>query len=64
MEDLRAVFKKIDPKLDSETLSSYLSTAFQTKELHEHTAHLDTEVALQRLSVTNVNRAGHMPQSE
>ncbi|KAM9481720.1 translin-associated factor X-interacting protein 1 isoform 3-T3 [Clarias gariepinus] len=64
VEDLRAVFKKIDPRLDSETLSSYLSTAFQTKELHEHTARLDTEVALQRLSVTNVNRAGHMPQSE
>lgn len=64
MEDLRAVFKTIDPTLDSETLDCYLSRAFQTKELHEHTALLDIEVALQRLSEANVSRAGPMPQSE
>lgn len=63
MEDLRAVFKTIDPTLDSETLDGYLNTAFQTKELHEHTALLDTEVALQRLSAANVSRAGPMPDS-
>ncbi|KAB5574946.1 hypothetical protein PHYPO_G00214930 [Pangasianodon hypophthalmus] len=54
VEDLRAVFKTIDPTLDSETLDCYLSTAFQTKELHQHTALLDTEVALQRLSAANL----------
>ncbi|XP_053479134.1 translin-associated factor X-interacting protein 1 isoform X1 [Ictalurus furcatus] len=64
VEDLRAVFKTIDPTLDSETLDCYLSRAFQTKELHEHTALLDIEVALQRLSEANVSRAGPMPQSE
>lgn len=64
VEDLRAVFKTIDPTLDSETLDCYLSMAFQTKELHEHTALLDAEVALQRLSAANVSRAGPMPQSE
>ncbi|KAF4091518.1 hypothetical protein AMELA_G00037930 [Ameiurus melas] len=64
VKDLRAVFKTIDPTLDSETLDCYLSRAFQTKELHEHTALLDIEVALQRLSEANVSRAGPMPQSE
>ncbi|XP_060779922.1 translin-associated factor X-interacting protein 1 [Neoarius graeffei] len=64
VEDLRAVFKTIDPTLDSETLDCYLSMAFQTKELHEHTTLLDAEVALQRLSAANVSRAGPMPQSE
>lgn len=62
VEDLKAVFNTIDPTLDSETLYCYLSTAFQTKELHKHTQLLDTEVALQRLSTANVNRAGPRPQ--
>lgn len=61
VEDLKAVFKTIDPTLDSETLDCYLSMAFQTKALHEHTAHLETEITLQRLSAANVNRAGPMP---
>ncbi|KAK3570360.1 hypothetical protein QTP86_018560, partial [Hemibagrus guttatus] len=64
VEDLRAVFNIIDPTLDSETLDCNLSTAFQTKELHKHTELLDTDVALQRLSAANVNRAGHMPKLE
>ncbi|TSS72703.1 Translin-associated factor X-interacting protein 1 [Bagarius yarrelli] len=64
VEDLRAVFNTIDPTLNSETLNWYLSLAFQTKELHQHTQRLDTEVALQRLSTANVSRAGPMPQFE
>lgn len=64
MEDLRSVFNTIDPTLDSETLDCYLSTVFQTKELHKYTEHLDTDVALQRLSAANVNRAGPMPELE
>lgn len=64
VEDLRAVFKTIDPKLDSETMDCYLSMAFQTQKLNKHTAILDTEVALQRLSAANVSRAGPLPLSE
>lgn len=64
VEDLRAVFKTIDPTLDSETLDGYLNTAFQSKKLNEHTALLDTAVVLQRLSAANVSRAGPMPQIE
>ncbi|XP_026859824.2 translin-associated factor X-interacting protein 1 isoform X1 [Electrophorus electricus] len=64
VEDLRTAFKIIDPTLDSATLDWNLSIVFQTKELRLHTALLDTEVALQRLSVANVSRAGPMPQLE
>ncbi|XP_046720087.1 translin-associated factor X-interacting protein 1 isoform X3 [Silurus meridionalis] len=64
VEDLRAVFKTIDPTLDPETLNCYLSTAFQTKVPHGHTAYLDTELALQRLSAANISRAGPISQSE
>ncbi|XP_076848029.1 translin-associated factor X-interacting protein 1 [Brachyhypopomus gauderio] len=64
VEDLRSAFNIIDPTLDSATLDWNLSMIFQTKELHLYTALLDTEVALQRLSVANVNRAGPMLQPE
>ncbi|XP_058243105.1 translin-associated factor X-interacting protein 1 isoform X3 [Hemibagrus wyckioides] len=64
VEDLRAVFNTIDPTLDSETLDCYLSAVFQTKDLRKYTERLDTDVALQRLSAANVNRAGPMPELE
>ncbi|KAI4877897.1 hypothetical protein NFI96_016789, partial [Prochilodus magdalenae] len=64
LEDLRSVFTTIDPALDSATLEWNLCIAFKTKDLQLHTAPLDTEIALQRLSVANVSRAGPMPQPE
>lgn len=64
VEDLRLAFEIIDPTLDSAVLEWNLRKAFQTKDLHQYTALLDTEVALQRLSVANVCRAGPIPQPE
>ncbi|XP_066541129.1 translin-associated factor X-interacting protein 1 [Hoplias malabaricus] len=53
VEDLRSAFKTVDPPLDSASLDRNLCIAFHTKDLNQHTALLDTEVALQRLSVAN-----------
>ena len=64
LEDLRSAFTTLDSALDSVSLDWNLRKAFQTKDLHLHTALLDTEIALQRLSVANVSRAGPMTQPE
>ncbi|XP_072551524.1 translin-associated factor X-interacting protein 1 isoform X2 [Salminus brasiliensis] len=64
VEETMSAFKTIDPTLDSESLYWNLRIAFHTKDLTLHTALLSTEVAIQRLSVANVSRAGPMPQPE
>ncbi|KAL7870497.1 hypothetical protein SRHO_G00079940 [Serrasalmus rhombeus] len=64
LEDLRSAFTTIDPTLDSASLDWNLRKAFQTKDLHLHATLLDTEIALQRLSVANVSRAGPMTLPE
>lgn len=60
MEDLKTAFNIIDPSLNSETLEWYLNIAFETEELQSHTAFLNKEIALEHLSVVDVNRAGSM----
>ncbi|TRY86672.1 hypothetical protein DNTS_005017 [Danionella cerebrum] len=51
-EQLSAAFKAIDPSLDPENLKWNLCVAFQTKECEVQAQAVDTEVVLQRLSVT------------
>ncbi|KAJ8417908.1 hypothetical protein AAFF_G00227510 [Aldrovandia affinis] len=59
MEDLKTAFKRIDPTLGQAALDRYLGLAFQTLPAQQQSAApLDTELALQRLLVADVNRAG------
>ncbi|XP_035274314.1 translin-associated factor X-interacting protein 1 isoform X1 [Anguilla anguilla] len=63
LEDLKMAFKNIDPTLGQATLERYLGLAFQAlpTQLEQSQAPLDTELALQRLLVADVNRAGPPP---
>ncbi|XP_061100700.1 translin-associated factor X-interacting protein 1 isoform X2 [Conger conger] len=60
MEDLKMAFKNIDPNLGQAMLERYLALAFQTlpTQLEESPAALDTDLALQRLLMADLNRTG------
>ncbi|KAJ8335622.1 hypothetical protein SKAU_G00389640 [Synaphobranchus kaupii] len=64
IEDLKTAFENIDPTLSEDMLERYLSLAFQTLpiQLEQSHAPLETDLALQRLLVADVNRAGPPPQ--
>ncbi|MBN3317873.1 TXIP1 protein, partial [Atractosteus spatula] len=63
--DLKTAFQSIDPSLDSQTLDSYLSVAFQTRsDRLEQAAPVDTDSALQRLLAAHVRRAGPLPPQD
>ena len=66
MEDLKVAFKNIDPNLGQAMLERYLALAFQTlpTQPEESPAPLDTDLALQRLLVADVNRIGPPPPQD
>ncbi|XP_028814629.1 translin-associated factor X-interacting protein 1 isoform X2 [Denticeps clupeoides] len=60
VEELKTALKTIDPSLDSEALELKLCTAFSVPaEELQNEQPLETEAALQRLSVANAYNAGH-----